>query len=273
VVRARGTTHTIANTTTDAEGRFRFENLPLGTHDVFINEASLPALRACANPYPVSVFRNESRFLPVGARQACLIRIEEAKALPTGTVVNVRGIVTVRPGQHRSQGDDMYIQDASGAVKIFSGLIAGWNVQIGDLIDVTATRSIFGVNEIQLINPTLNERVPEVGAPAARVVTTLFASTQGTPTSPAAGVLVRLQRARMLEAFAAGGGRNARFDDGSGPVEVRIDTGIFATTAPINANFTVGSCYNVTGSLTPFGGSTAQVKPRSMADFQEVPCS
>jgi DNA/RNA endonuclease YhcR with UshA esterase domain len=277
-VRERGTPRVIASATTDAEGRFRFENLPLGTHDVFINEATLPALRACANPYPVSVFRGESRFLGVGARRACLVRIQDAKALQAGTVINIRGTVTVQPGQHRSQGDDMYIQDASGAIKVFGAAISGWGARVGDLVDVTGSLLVFSsggvANELQVGNPqlALNERIADFGAVAPRVVTTQYASTQGGLQAPDAGRLIRLERARLTGPFELGGGRNARFDDGTGPVEVRLDTGIFATTAPINAAFTVGQCYNVTGSLTPFAGA-AQVKPRSMADFQEVPCN
>jgi hypothetical protein len=188
-------------------------------------------------------------------------------------VVNVRGIVTVQPGQHRAQGDDMYIQDASGAVKIFSNLIGGWNVQIGDLVDVTAVAASSRQRD-PAGQPGGAQRARARGrrARAAGDDHRCYAATQGAR----CGARRRPAGAHRARAAAGpstlGGGRNARFNDGSGPVEIRIDAGVVATTANINGNFTVGACYNVTGSLTPFGGA-AQVKPRSMADFQEVPCN
>jgi DNA/RNA endonuclease YhcR with UshA esterase domain len=275
VVRDRGTTRTFAGgqVQTDATGQFRVENLPSGTHDLFIDPATLPEGVVCVNPLPVSVFRFEQQFANVRVQIACLIRIADAKPLPLGEIVNVRGVVTAQPGQHRIQGDDMYIQDQSGGIKIFGGVIAGWGVRVGDRIDVTAERGFFGTaQEIQLTNPRLNERVEGVGAPPPAQVTTQFASTQGAAAAPGAGLLVQIRRAQLLGPFEAGGGRNARFNDGSGPVEIRIDPGVIEAVAQINPRFAVGRCYDVVGVLAPFQGA-AQIKPRTMNDVQEVPCN
>jgi hypothetical protein len=274
IVRERGTTRTIAGgqTTSNAQGRFVIENLPVGTHDVFVDPASLPEGIVCQNPVPASVYRNEPAFLRVGVRLACLIRIDEAKLRPLNELVNVRGIVTMALGQGRVQGDDMYIQDSSGGIKVFGASLVGTGLQVGDLVDITGNVGTFN-QELQLVTPRLNERVPGVGAPAPRVMTTAAAAAQGAPiTRPDLGRLIRLERARLTAAFSGGGGRNAPFNDGSGAVEVRIEPGVIGTVADIAPRFTVNACYNVTGVIGSFNG-VAQVKPRTMNDVQEVPCN
>jgi hypothetical protein len=271
----RGTARQISGgqAVTDAQGRFRLENLPVGTHDVFVNPESLPTGVVCQNPMPVSVYRHEAAFLRVGARLACLIRIQDAKALPQGEVVNVRGVVTMAPGQGRTQGDDMYIQDASGGIKIFgAAALVGSGLQIGDLVDINGTMGIFN-NEFQLISPVINERIDNVGAPAPVAVTTARVALQGSPpTAPDLGRLVRVERAQLLGAFSGGGGRNALINDGTGAAEIRIEPGVIGATADINPRFTVGACYNIVGVIGSFQG-TAQLKPRQLNDIQEVPCN
>lgn len=261
-----------AQTTTGAEGRFRVQGLPIGTHDVFVNAATLPEGVVCQNPVPASVYRDEPTYVDVTVRIACRISIEEAKAAAQGTVVNVRGIVTMRPGQSRLQGDDMYVQDATGGIKIFGSAIGGHDLEIGDLVDITATLGAFN-DELQLTSPQINEVVEDVGAPAPAPVTTNEAALQGAPlTAPLLGRLVRVEGAVLLTPFASGGGRNARIDDGSGAVEVRIEPGVIESTDDINPRFTVGACYNITGVLGSFRG-TAQIKPRQLTDMEEVPCN
>lgn len=268
----RGTTRVIATTTTSTTGVFRFEGMPVGSHDLFVDPASLPQGVVCVNPVPVSVFRHETQFRSVNTRIACLIRIDEAKLRPQGEVVNVRGVVTMAPGQGRIQGDDMYIQDASGGIKIFGGALVGSNLRIGDLVDFSGTMAAFN-QEFQLTSPTINERLGSPGAPTPLVVTTAQAAAAGgPPTHPNLGRLVRINAAQLMTTFSTGGGRNAIINDGSGAVELRFEPGVIEQTANINPLFTVGRCYNVVGIIGSFNG-VAQVKPRTTADVQEAPCN
>ena len=113
-VRNRGTSDVFsgANDVTGADGRFEITGLPLGTHDLIIDEATVPGgISICQNPIPFSVFLDETANATVQGRPACLITIAEAKELAIPSFVIVQGIVTSSPGQIESGWT--YIQDES----------------------------------------------------------------------------------------------------------------------------------------------------------------
>ncbi|MDO8667207.1 MAG: hypothetical protein Q7J79_11380, partial [Gemmatimonadales bacterium] len=123
----------------------------------------------------------------------------------------------------------------------------------------------------------VNEVVPNFTVPQPTAVTTAQAAAAGSPPAVALqGRLVRLTRVEQKSAFATGGGRNALFDDGSGPTEVRIESGLVLSSAAVATTFpydpAAPKCFDITGALGSFN-SVAQVKPRTVADMQEVPCS
>lgn len=280
LARERGTNQTLSGgqAVTGNDGRFRIAALPAGTHDLFVDTTTTPiGVFFCQNPTPVTVDINLVRFVAVRGRQGCVIPIAEAEALGAGAFVTVQGIVTAAPGQLRSQGDNAYIEDGSGGVLLFGGALAGRGIAVGDRIEVSGDVALFN-DELEIAGALrVNEIVPQVTNPQPAAVTTADVTAAGSPpTAPLQGRFVRVTRARQMSAFATGGGRNAIFDDGSGPAELRIESGLIpssgdvATTFPYNP--AAPKCFDITAVVGSFRG-TGQIKPRVLADMQEVPCT
>jgi hypothetical protein len=273
-VRERGTPRAFGSPViTDQEGRFRVEGLPPGTHEVLVIEGTIPeGVEVCQNPVPVSIYRFEPAALAIGAREACLVTIAEARELGVGEFVNIRGIVTSFPGQVRSSY--VYIQDATGGIQFFTPALNDAGLEIGDLIDVSGTLGEFN-STLQLESVVLNEVEPGVGVPAPTELTTAVIMAQGPDMSgELQGLLSVVRGAELQSSFAAGAGRNATIDDGSGPAVVRVESGVTGGTgdAILDAlGLQVGACYDIVGLVGAFG-SEGQLFPRSADDFTEVSC-
>lgn len=273
-VRERGTTRTFGSpVTSDAQGRFSVEGLPPGTHDVFVIEGTVPEdAVVCQNPVPVSIYRLEPAGLSIGAREACLISIAEARELGVGEFVNIRGIVTSHPGQVRSSY--VYIQDATGGIQFFTSALNDAGVEIGDRIDVSGTLGEFN-STLQLEGVQLNELEPGVGVPDPAELTTAEIMSDGPSMSgPIQGLLAVVRGAELQSSFDSGGDRNATIDDGSGSAVLRVEPGVVSDNgdAILDAlGLQVGACYDIVGMVGAFG-STGQLFPRSGDDFTEVSC-
>jgi hypothetical protein len=276
VVRERGTAQIFSGAAdvTGTDGRFRIANLPLGTHDLFLDTTSVgPGVRFCQNPRPVTIALNLVRFAPVPGRDACLVAIAEAEALPENTFVTVQGLVTVAPGQHSTAGTNAYIEDASGGILLFGSALQGQGIAVGDRLEVSGNRTAIGT-ELEIANPLrVDQIVKNVAVPQPTDTTTGGVAAIGsTPTAPLQGRLVRVLGAQQTSAFAAGGGRNATFDDGSGSTVVRIEAGVILNSAEVATEFpNNGTCFDITGVVGSFSGA-AQIKPRTLDDMDPVPC-
>jgi hypothetical protein len=280
-LRVRGTQQILANgeTQTDANGRFELTNVAVGTHDLAIDTAGLGGIVAfCQNPIPVNIFLNEEQFQPVAGRGGCVITIAEAEQ-QVDDLVTIRGTVTSFPGQLRSSYT--YIEDNTGGIRIFSGVLEGQGIEIGDELEVSGTLLLFS-GDLQLGNTVaLNEleKAGEILDP--QMITTGGLAAAGLdPASPELGVLVTIEKARIETVFGEGAlnGRNVWIDDGSGRAQVRFETTMFpaastdAAEAALTAAYPVGKCYDITGVTGAFNGD-GQVFPRSLDDIVEVPCS
>ncbi len=272
-IRDRGTTRVFGSGAglTGSDGRFAVSGLPVGTHDLWLDPAGLPeGALLCRNPRPVSIYMNEAAEALVAAEPVCLISIQEAKDAGIGAFVNVSGIVTSFPGQLR--GQYTYIQDGSAGVRIFSALLEGQGIEVGDRLTLTGEMAIFN-NDLQLVDPGLDEIEPGVGAPTPQTTTTgALAEAGPAPAHPLQGRLVVVRAAQLQTLFVTGGNRNAQINDGTGAMEVRIEAALSAAGDAINERFTVGACYDIIGVVGNFQG-TAQVFPRSFDDITEVACS
>jgi hypothetical protein len=271
-LRERGTTSNIANAqgTTNAGGRFSLANVPIGSHDLAIDTTGTGtrSLAFCVNPIPVSVFRTELQFIAIDARGGCIISIAEARKKPVGTPVTIRGTVTVATGMTNS--NTAFVEDASGGIALFS-IVGGTPFQIGDIIELSGNLTTFNATELEITPVRVAKVTP--GTPLTpKILTTAQVAAGGPAASADQGRLVRILKAKMTVAFAAGGGRNATFNDGSGNVLVRVESGVVPTVADINPKFTLNNCYNITGVIRSFNGD-AQLTPRTLADIQEVPCT
>jgi hypothetical protein len=270
----RGTSRLLAGAqaTTDEHGFFRITGLPPGTHDVLVDTATVAGRAAfCVNPVQVSIYRHEPTFRNVTGREGCVIPILEAKSRPVGEVVTVRGVVTVQPGQHRTQADNGYIQDNSSGIQLFN--FTG-NLAVGDSVEVQGTRAVFN-NELQLTQARVLVHVPgpfDVDTFPRTAAQALAAGLD--QLNPDAGRLLVIRGAQIVSTF--GTGRNAAIDDGSlepgQRMEVRIEPGVNAQQGDaLTTMFPQGNCYDITGVLGLFL-SQPQIKPRSLADVVQVPC-
>ncbi|MFP4622547.1 MAG: hypothetical protein ACLFRX_00050 [Gemmatimonadota bacterium] len=274
VVRERSTEQAFNNATvtTGADGRFVVDGLPLGTHDLLVDTLSAPAgVRFCQNPLPVTVYRNEVNYEPVGGRSSCLVTIAAAEAMAEeAAYVTVAGVVTSSPGQ--MYGPNTFIQDETGGLLIY-GLDAP-DVEVGDYIEVSGTIVQY-YNTLELTSPVLKNRVAGYGEAEPEPVTTgQIAAEGGDPESFIQGLLVRVDAAELVVEFGGGGinERNAKINDGSGQTEIRIYDGVVDDAATLNSLMTVGTCYQITGLVGEFG-STGQIYPRTLDDIVEVPCT
>jgi predicted extracellular nuclease len=276
--RERGTEQALAGgtVTSDAQGRFAVGSLPAGTHDAFIDAATLPAgVLLCSNPVQVTVEPGVTRFLRLQARGGCLVLIGDAEALDAAAspVVVIRGIVTAAPSMMRSGGDYTYVQDASGGIRVFGSSLAAAGLEVGDRLEVSGTLGLFS-GDLQLSNPTVRAVTKGFGAIAPAQTTTGAISAAGpAPKAALQGSLVKVTAAKMTGVFGAGGinNRNAIIDDGSGATQIRFETGLYANAADLPAAYTVGKCYDITGVVGNFNGA-GQLFPRQRSDVVEVPC-
>lgn len=278
-VRERGTTRAFqgSQVLTGPDGRFQVSGLPPGTHHLWIDAATLPeGVLLCQNPLPVSIYRFETAGVVVGGEPVCLISIQEAKDLSSGEFVNIRGIVTSAPTELRSNADYTYIQDGSAGVRVFGSLgSVGAELQRGDRVTLTGATGSFN-NDLQITSPSIEEVEPDFGELAPEPTTTLALAEAGPDSRDfLQGRLVVVRTAELTRGFTTGGSRNGLVDDGSGPVEVRIETGLSGSgdeTIRQNLGLEIGACYDITGVVGNFNG-TAQIFPRDADDFVEVDCT
>jgi hypothetical protein len=260
-LRQRGTQQTLANgqATTSATGRFRIDNIPLGTHSLYVDTLALPAgMRLCQNPRSASVYSGESGFVSLNAVAACLITIAEARAQPLGSPVVIRGVVTVPQGAHRT--DNVYVQDRTSGIQIFG--IPGLGLVIGDSIEVTGVTGQFGL-ELQVIQPI----VARLG--------------EGTPHQPRVAVgrdiadirfegqLLRINNAEVT-AVQTGttSGYNVNMRDETGAFEIRIEGGLIPSIP--HSTWVVGARYDVVGVGARFN-ALGQLKLRSATEVIRRP--
>lgn len=268
--RGTGDVFSGATATTGADGRFEITGLPLGTHDLLVDEATVPdGVSVCQNPIPFSVFLNETSSADVRGRPGCLITIAEAKELAIPSFVIVQGIVTSFPGQIESGWT--YIQDQTAGTKLFGGVLQGLGIELGDRIEIGGDSELFS-GDFDITNLTLREVTSDVGELSPTVTTTgAIAASGGAITDPVQGGFIRVEAAELTAPFGTGNIQNALIDDGSGEVIIRIDDGV-ADRNTLNDLFTVGLCYDINGFGAIFSGA-GQIFPRSLADIVEVPCN
>jgi hypothetical protein len=213
----------------------------------------------------------ETRFSEVRGRAGCLISIAEAKEADLGTFVIVRGIVTSFPNQ--IDPSYTYIQDETAGARIYSGVLSGLGIEVGDQLEIGAITADYQ-NDFNFEDAVFRNLVKDVGELQPVLTTTAAISTSGADwTDPLQGTLIRVEKAELTEAFGAGGAnsQNGTIDDGSGATTIRVNDGV-ASPDDLNTLFTVGKCYDIAGFGANYAGS-GQIFPRSLADIQEVPCN
>lgn len=243
----------------DETGTFVFEDLAPGAYTILVR----PIIGSEVSDTTVAVT------VAAGATTDVLIEftggeqitdIAEARALASGTVVTVQGVVTA--GTNVFSSSSFYVQDPTGGIAVFiGGGGPSVDVALGDSLQITGTIGAFN-NEVQIGGGSaLSIEVLGTGdVPAPRVVT-------------GSDVNAGLFQGELVEALAVtidslsddafGFNENLYVHDATGDFVVFID----GTTGIDSSYISFGSTYNITGIMTVFG-TTFEIKPRSSEDLE-----
>lgn len=264
-LRARGTETVLDDTQTDAGGFFAFENVPVGTHDVYVVATSeeIGEVVVCENPVQASVYRGDEAFVTALGQVACVIDIAEAKDLDPDELVLVVGTVTADPGVYRS--NNLYVQDETGGIQVFGNTT---DVEVGDVVEVRGLVDAFR-SEIQLGGSPTVTKVGEVASPAPEVVEIGVLQGITDPKHAIVGALAKVEGVMVGEFTTSTSGADAEMTNATGTARLRLDQ---AAQARIGvATFQAGMCYDITGIVGIFDNAT-QLKPRFTSDIVEVTC-
>ena len=186
------------------------------------------------------------------------ITIAEARALPAGTIVTVRGIALNGP----ELGDIRYIQDNTGNIPAYNGTILD-GVQRGDSIEVTGP--LYNYNALLEISTATSVTVINTGnpVPAPTVVTSLAGFAE---IYEAKLITINAALFTATGTFStAGTGTNYDITDATGGGEARVLTSTNIDGTPIPTDEV-----NITGIMSqyaPGGTGGYQLLPRDLADI------
>jgi hypothetical protein len=242
-VRERGSDVVLDETETDAGGAFRFDDVRVGTHDVYVvaTPETVGDVIFCENPVRASVYRDDEAFVTAIGTVACVIDISAAKDLDEDELVVVVGTVTAPPGVYRA--NNLYVQDETGGIQVFGNTTA---LDVGDVVEVRGLMDAFRT-EIQIGGSPTVVKVGETSPPAA---------------------VVRVEGVSVGAFTTSTSGADADMTDESGTARLRLDQAAQARLLP---SFEEGACYDITGIVGIFDNTT-QLKPRYTSDVVEVAC-
>jgi hypothetical protein len=196
------------------------------------------------------------------------LTVAEIKALPVGTEVTTRGVVTTTLGEFTSTGTppagNLYVQDRTGGIQVF-GVPVSQGLVPGDSVTVSGTLGLFS-GETQITTPNLT--VTRVGAgtvPAPQVVTGAQLASRAFE-----GSLVRVNDLTITTVGAQSTATSSYNVTAQAPDGTTFTIRVEGRTNLERAAWTVGSVYDVVGIASAFtsGGTTVeQLKPRSTADL------
>jgi predicted extracellular nuclease len=196
------------------------------------------------------------------------LTIAEIKALPVGTEVSTRGVVTTTLGEFTSTGTppsgNLYVQDRTGGIQVF-GVPVSQGLVPGDSVTVSGTLGTFS-GEIQITTPNLVVNKVGTGTvPAPQVIT------GGQLASRAfEGSLVRVNDLTINTVGAQANANSSYNVTATAPDGTIFTIRVEGRTNLERTAFTIGSVYDLVGIATAFtgGGVTSeQLKPRSTADL------
>jgi hypothetical protein len=257
------TAEPLAEALTDGTGAFTIDRVRPGNYTLRITPP-FPTMAIVGGPvHAVTVLPDAPATFDATFTGTAILSVTDAKASP-GSVVTIEGTVSVAPLTFRTQGDNLYMQDATGGLQVFD-VTPGSGLQVGDNIRVTGLMGAFsGEQQIVRIDATTLPTVLLLGA--------------GTPPTPrtvtAADIVARTYEGQLVTISDAvlgtiPGGTAAAYNlpftaPPNVAFTVRIEAGVGATVT--RGSWTSGATYSVTGVLGSFNG-TAQLKPRGAGDI------
>lgn len=251
---------TLAVDTTDAQGQVAFLRIPTGPYAVEVDASALgDSLTTLLTPKAAQVFPSGGPDSMVALLAFPTQTVAAARALPIGRRVLVSGLVLAGPLSSRDSSGSL--RDATGAVRLTGVRVLSGGVSLpGDSVRVLATvavrngQNVLDLAAISLLNLT--------SLPVGDTLPT------GVAVTASAGVrdadLVSLLGAEILSTSAVNGDLTVTLDDGSGPLEMVVDSVLLI--AP--GIFVVGDSLSGEGVLVPApGGLQWQFRPRVRQDF------
>jgi hypothetical protein len=189
-----------------------------------------------------------------------LLAVRDARALADGERVAVDGVVTAGHRQFRNQGDNIYLQDATGGIQVFGGALDPLRLAIGDSIRVEGILDTW--HERQVASPVVQRLGTGTVPPPLVLDASAFNSLAHE------GALVRIRDVTVLRTGALDDQRRYNVflrDDAGRQLQLRIEGGVADLFPP--AAWPPGARFHVTGILGQFGG-TAQLKVRLPEDVE-----
>jgi hypothetical protein len=196
------------------------------------------------------------------------LTIAEIEALPVGTEVSTRGVVTTTLGEFTSTGTppngNIYIQDRTGGIQVF-GIPVSQGLVPGDSVTVSGTLGTFS-GELQITTPNLVvTKRGTTTVPAPQVITGAQLASRAFE-----GQLVRVNDLTITTVGSQTTAASSYNVTAAAPDGTIFTIRVEGRTNLERTAFTVGSVYDLVGIAAAFtgGGVTSeQLKPRSTADL------
>lgn len=256
-----GGNDTAFTATTDVNGNANFNAVPLGNYTLVVDTTSIgDSLDVQLIDSALVTLRNNAPQQGVTVRLGFpAATVTEARALPLGTRVFVKGAVLAGPNTFSDT--TAHISEGGTAIRLVNAANAGPATSPGDSVRVLGTVGIrAGQPVLDDARVNLFQFAPSVPA-AVSLTTTQADDAQGGAQDAA---LVQLTNALITDTATVNGDFHLTVDDGSGALTVVLDQDILF---PL-AQFTPGKTLSGRGVLVPTGTGSWVFKPRANTDVQ-----
>ena len=256
-----GTTQVEDVAVTDAAGVVNFFKVPIGSYTIQVD--SVPALGdsmvSVLTPSTVQVYNSGN---PPGILALLTYRrvnTDEVRTAPTGRRLVISGVMLSTP--QLFSDTTAFLRDSAGALRLTAPTIAGVPFLIpGDSVRVLGTvrvrsgQRVLDSARIAFVTPTGTFPLPDT------LTSALAASADGGTRD---ADLVLVESTAVLASVPNGAGFLVSLDDGSGPVEMELDSTLGFIGSPAGP----GDSVDVVGVLVPTGAGTWRIRPRAVSDF------
>jgi len=246
---------------TDAAGVVNFFGIPIGSYTIQVDSAAAlgDSMVSVLTPATVQVYNSGS---PPGILALLTYRrvsTAVVRTAPLGRRLVITGVMLSTPPLFSDT--TAFLRDTAGALRLTAPailnapfLVPGDSVRVLGTVAVRAGQRVLDSARIALITPT--------GVlPGADTLTSAQAASADGGTRDADLVFVRATS--VLAAVPSGAGFLVSLDDGSGPVEMALDS----TLGFLGSPAVPGDSVDVSGVLVPTGAGTWRIRPRVASDF------
>ena len=246
---------------TDAAGLVNFFKVRIGSYTIRVDSVAAlgDSMVTVLSPANIQVYNSGSAPGILALLTYRTVATASARTAPLGRRLVLTGVMLSTPPLFSDT--TAFLRDSTGAMRLTAPTIAGVPFLIpGDSVRVLGTVSVrdgqrvLDSARIALVQPT--------GVfPDADTLTSAEAASAAGGTRDAD--LVFVGATEVLASIPNGAGFLVSLDDGSGPVEMALDSTLGFLGSPV----VPGDSVDVTGVLVPTGSGTWRVRPRIVTDF------